>query len=337
MTNYLKSLLNKQSLSKEDSKQLVRRMMNGEIVDEQIAAILSILHYRGETVDEMIGFAQGMNEQSIQISPDIPVIDTCGTGGDATGTYNISTAVAILLSSLNVPVAKHGNRSVSSKTGSADVLEYLGVPIQTTKEEAVGQLKKNSLCFLFAPIYHSAMKQVANARKRLGVKTIFNLLGPLTNPAGATHRLIGVYDREQGRKMAFACKELGVHRALFVTGADGLDEMTITGETFVTELNNEDITEYRYKPEDAGLQQGKLDSAIVHTVEESGELMMNIFNKNASPEATNLLLLNAGAALYISGKCESIKEGVIAARDGLGEKVLTHLQKLQQSKKEVLV
>ncbi|WP_404802417.1 anthranilate phosphoribosyltransferase [Bacillus shivajii] len=332
----LKNLLNKRTLSEQEAKTLVEQMMEGEIEDEQVAAILSVLQFRGETVDELVGFAKGMQEKSVQINPNQLVLDTCGTGGDGIGTYNVSTAVALLVSSLNIPVAKHGNRSVSSKTGSADVLEYLGIPIQTTSEEALKQLQRNNLCFLYAPIYHSAMKQVANARKKIGVKTIFNLLGPLTNPAGATHRLIGVYSREQGRKMALASKDLGIKRALFVTGSDGLDEMTITGETYVTELKDNKISEYTITPESLGLKRGELQNTLVQSPQESGKLILNIFRKKAPEEATNLLLMNAGAALYIAGKSESIAEGVEMARANLGVNILDHLKKLQLEKKEVI-
>lgn len=311
-------------------------MLDGSICDEQIASILSILRYRGETVEEIIGFAKGMKESSIQVYPPFPVLDTCGTGGDGIGTFNISTAVAILLSSLNIPVAKHGNRSVSSTTGSADVLECLNIPIQTNKVDAINFLIQHHLCFLFAPIYHATMKHVAKARKGLGIKTIFNLLGPLTNPAGATRRLIGVYDHQQARKMAEASVKLGIDRAMFVTGEDGLDEFTLSGSTAVIEVRNGQISEYTVTPEEAGLTRGKLDNILVRSPEESAEMIKAVFQKEGPEEAEAILLLNAGAALYVYGTVSSIAEGVMKARSALGAPVLNQLEKLQNIKKEVL-
>ncbi|MFD1636102.1 anthranilate phosphoribosyltransferase [Evansella tamaricis] len=325
----MERLLNRETLSRTEAKELITRMLDGVISDEQIAAILTILRFRGETVEEIIGFAGGMKEHSMQVKPPFPVLDTCGTGGDGVGTFNISTAVAILLSSMGVPVAKHGNRSVSSKTGSADVLEYLGVPIQSTAEEAIHQLEENHLCFLYAPLYHSAMKQVATARKRLGVKTIFNLLGPLTNPAGASRRLIGVYDKDQARKMAQASLELGIERAMFVTGEDGLDEITITGPTFVSEVDQGQINEYVISPEDVGMTRGTIAPLLVKSPQDSGEFIQRLFTGKGPDEGTNILLLNAGAALYVFGKAKTIKDGVDQARQSLGNPVLLHLDRLR--------
>ncbi|MDQ0257471.1 anthranilate phosphoribosyltransferase [Evansella vedderi] len=336
MRTYIENLLKKHTMTEVEAKELIVQMLNGSVCNEQIASILSILRYRGETVEEIVGFAKGMKESSIQVYPPFPVLDTCGTGGDGVGTFNISTAVAILVSSLNIPVAKHGNRSVSSKTGSADVLECLGIPIQTNKVEALDFLIENNLCFLFAPIYHSTMKHVAKARKELGVKTIFNILGPLTNPAGASRRLIGVYDHHQAKKMAEASIQLGIDRAMFVTGEDGLDEFTITGATNVVELNNGKITEYSITPEEVGLTRGNIESILVHSPEESAEMIKSIFRKKGPKEGENILLLNAGAALYIYGSAPTIASGVLKAKEALGERVQKQLQKLAAGNREVM-
>ncbi|MFA9556153.1 anthranilate phosphoribosyltransferase [Evansella sp. AB-rgal1] len=333
----IEKLLNNHTLSEIEAKELVLQMLQGEVTDEQIASILTIFRFRGETVEEIVGFAKGMKESSLQIEPTFSVLDTCGTGGDGIGTFNISTAVAILLSSIGIPVAKHGNRSVSSMTGSADVLEYLDIPIQSNKEEALRSLEENNLCFLFAPIYHSAMKHVGKARKQLGVKTIFNLLGPLTNPAGATRRLIGVYSKEQGKKMALASMELGIERALFVTGDDGLDEVTITGATSVMEVQNGELLEYTITPEDVGLQREDIQSILVQSPKESAEMIESIFRQKGPKAAESILLLNAGAALYVYGHAASITEGVSIAKGALGETVLNQLYKLKQRSREVLL
>lgn len=336
MKTVIEKLLNKTTLSEKDARELSLKMLDGSICGEQIASILSILRFRGETIEEIVGFAKGMRESSIKVYPPFPVLDTCGTGGDEIGTYNISTATAILLSSLHVPVAKHGNRSVSSKTGSADVLECLDIPIQTNEVEAINFLIEHHLCFLFAPIYHSTMKQVAKARKGLGIKTIFNLLGPLTNPAGATRRLIGVYDKDQAKKMAHASIKLGIERAMFVTGEDGLDEFTISGSTAVVEVKNGEMKEYTVTPEQVGLSRGNLSTILVQSPEESAELIKAIFQKNGPKEAEDILLFNAGAALYVYGSVPSIAEGVVKARSALGTPVLKQLEKLQKLNREVL-
>ncbi|SDY87270.1 anthranilate phosphoribosyltransferase [Evansella caseinilytica] len=336
MNGMIEKLLSGDVLSEQEAKELVLTMLNGTVSDEQIVSILTILRYRGETVEEIVGFAKGMQEASIQIHPPFPVIDTCGTGGDGVGTFNISTAAAILLSSLSVPVAKHGNRGVSSKTGSADVLEYLDIPIQTTEQAAVKSLETYHLCFLFAPQYHSAMKHVGKARRGMGIKTIFNLLGPLTNPAGASTRLIGVYDDDIAKKMAAAAIALGIDRAMFVTGEDGLDELTITGKTAVVEVKSGELHEYELTPQEVGLPFGKLEPLLVASPEESAMMIEAVFQKKGPEEAENILLFNAGAALYLFGAVTSIAEGVHEAGKALGDPVMNQLHRLQTLNKGVI-
>lgn len=330
MRDTIEKLLRGETLMEKEAYELILHMLNGRVSDEQIAAILSILRFRGETVDEIVGFAKGMQETARNICPAFPVLDTCGTGGDGSRTFNISTSVAILLSALNIPVAKHGNRRVSSKTGSADVLECLNIPIQTTHYEALEFLTEMNLCFLFAPNYHSAMRHVGKARQELGVKTIFNLLGPLTNPAKATRQLIGVYDLAQGRKMAKAAARLGIERAMFVTGEDGLDELTITGKSYVVEVNAGKIHEYSLEPEDVGLTKGSLEPLIVDSPADSAALIKSIFRSEGPIEGENIVLLNAGAAMYVYGTVGTIAEGVHEARKGLGETVLKQLERLNK-------
>ncbi len=332
MSRALDKLMAKEELTEGEAESLVMEMMEGEKSHEEMAAILSILQYRGESVDEIVGFAKGMQQKSTRVTLPFPVLDTCGTGGDGSSTFNISTAVAILLSAMSVKVAKHGNRSVSSKTGSADVLEELGIPFQQNGHDALVMLEKHHLSFLFAPVYHSAMKHVAPVRKQLAMKTIFNLLGPLTNPAGATRRIIGVYDEKAARKMAEASLQLNIDRALFVTGEDGLDEITVQGKTTIIEIRDGKLHEYSLSPEEVGISQCSLEGAIVDNAKESAALIESIFQEKAPDAARDLVLLNAGAALYVQGGVSSIEEGVQECKKALGTQVLNHLEALRSEK-----
>ncbi|WP_280768220.1 anthranilate phosphoribosyltransferase [Salipaludibacillus daqingensis] len=332
MSRALDKLMAKQTLTEKEAENLVIEMMQGERSHEEMAAILSILQYRGESVDEIVGFAKGMQQKSVRVTLPFPVMDTCGTGGDGSSTFNISTAVAILLSSMSVKVAKHGNRSVSSKTGSADVLEELGIPFQQNEKEAASMLEKHHLSFLFAPVYHAAMKHVAPVRKQLAMKTVFNLLGPLTNPAGASRRIIGVYDHQAAKKMAEASLRLNIERALFVTGEDGLDEITVQGKTSIIEIRDGELHEYSFSPEDAGISRHSLEGAIVENARESASLIQSVFQEEAPEAARDLILLNAGAGLYVQGRASSIAEGVHECRKALGVSVTNHLEALRNEK-----
>ncbi|CAM3719777.1 anthranilate phosphoribosyltransferase [Alkalicoccus chagannorensis] len=316
-------------LSREEARQLVEAMMSGSVSREEMAAVLAVLSYRGETAEEIAGFASGMINKAVNVELPMPLLDTCGTGGDEAGTYNISTASAILLSALGVPVAKHGNRSVSSKSGSADVLEELNVPFQTGQTAAETRLKEHHLTFFFAPFYHEAMKHVAPVRKALGRRTIFNLLGPLTNPAQASHRVIGVYSREAASKMAEAARLLNIERVLFVTGEDGLDEVTTQGVSHVIEVFDGQRREYDVTPEDFGMSRTSLEGATAADAAESASIILQVFNKEGSRAAEQLLLLNAAAGLYTAGRASTWKEGVELASEALGSTVLQHMEALQ--------
>ncbi|ADH99629.1 anthranilate phosphoribosyltransferase [Salisediminibacterium selenitireducens] len=329
MNKTLQKLMQKETLTEYEAQSFVEEMMNGMHNHETMAAVLSVIQFRGVTAEELAGFAKGMQAKASNVTLDGKLLDTCGTGGDDQSTYNVSTAAAILVSSLGVHVAKHGNRSISSKTGSADVLEMLGIPFQRNQQEAKTALEAHQLSFFFAPDYHQAMKYVGPVRSALKMKTVFNLLGPLTNPAGAQHRIIGVYGTEEARVMAEAASRMELEKVLFVSGHDGLDELTITGASTILEVQNGKVTEYAFDPEDAGLKRGTLTSSVVETSEESAALIMRIFKNEAHEDATNLLLLNAGAALYAAGEVSSIKEGVTKARGALGDQVLGHLERLK--------
>lgn len=304
------------TLSVEHAKALMDEMMSGEATEIQIASLLSILRLRGETVEELVGFTASMRQHAISIvHPFSKVIDTCGTGGDGLSTFNISTTTAIVLSACGLKVAKHGNRAVSSKSGSADVLERLNIPIQHSPAQAVSALKESNLSFLFAPLYHQSMKHVANTRKQLGFKTVFNLLGPLVNPAGANAQVIGVYDINKAEKMAYTYRELGGKRALFVTGGEGIDECSITTYTNVFELKNGDVKQYQITPEEVGLKRGKLVDIEAKNAEESARLIEQVLQGRSNEAASNITILNTGAALYCADEVQTIADGVACAKE----------------------
>ncbi|RSK27427.1 anthranilate phosphoribosyltransferase [Bacillus sp. HMF5848] len=321
------------SLTMEEAEALMHEIMEGRATESQIASLLSILRFRGETVDELIGFIKAMRMHMTPLTMDEAnelVIDTCGTGGDGSSTFNISTAAAILVSSTGVKVAKHGNRAVSSKSGSADVLEYLGIDIQSSPEEAEIALKNHNMSFLFAPIYHSAMRHAVTPRKEIGFRTAFNLLGPLSNPANCKHQVIGVFSVDYARKLAEAMKHFGSEHVLFVTGRDGLDEISISAETNVVELKDGQITEYVITPDDFGFKRGKIEDVIVSSVEESARRIEAVFHNKATDSSRNIVILNAGAALYVAGRAADIQDGVYQALGALRNgTALKHFQSLQ--------
>ncbi|WP_158735338.1 anthranilate phosphoribosyltransferase [Alteribacillus sp. YIM 98480] len=336
LKNILNGCIEGDTLTEENAKAAMDEIMQGNATESQIASLLTVLRFRGETVEEMTGFARSMRDHVIKIPHNEKfVIDTCGTGGDKSSTYNISTASAIALSSFGVKVAKHGNRSVSSKSGSADVLEELGLSVQTTPEEAAVSLERHDMAFLFAPLYHVAMKHAVAPRKEIGFRTIFNLLGPITNPANANGQVIGVFNKEYGLKMAQSLQRMGAERAMFVTGEDGLDEMTITGKTYVTELIDNDIKQYSITPEQFGLKRADIKPVQVNNAKESARLIEGIFQGSVSGAAKDILVLNIAAGLYIADQTPSLEEGVKEAKRVIenGE-VLKQLQRLRKEKVE---
>ncbi|MDT8860008.1 anthranilate phosphoribosyltransferase [Alkalihalobacillus sp. MEB130] len=332
----LRSCMEGQTMSEVQAEETMNEIMKGEATPSQIASLLTLMRFRGETVEEMTGFARAMRAHSLRMeTDDIPVVDTCGTGGDDLSTFNISTASAIVLSAIGVPVAKHGNRAVSSKSGSADVLEELNIPTQHTKEEARQSLLNSHLCFLFAPLYHQSMKHAVTPRKEIGFRTIFNLLGPITNPAGAKYQLIGVYNHEFAKKLADTLVRLGTTRTLFVTGGEGLDELSITTESKVIEVNGTDQKIYTVAPEDVGLKRGSLEDIQVRTPKESAALIKQILNGEANESAAGIVTLNAAAALYAAKRVASIREGVNEVESAINSGiVLEHYHSLQKEKQQ---
>ncbi|MBB5323401.1 anthranilate phosphoribosyltransferase [Anoxybacillus tepidamans] len=324
-----------ETLTEQEAYEAMVAIMSGEVTASQIASFLSILRLRGETVDELTGLARGMRSRMLAVDCEDDVIDTCGTGGDEKATFNISTAAAIVASSLGVKVAKHGNRAVSSKSGSADVLEALHIPIQATPEEAKAALQTKGLAFLFAPLYHAAMKHAAIPRKEIGFRTVFNLLGPLSNPARCKRQVIGVYSTRYAEKLAETLKRLGSSHVLFVTGRDGLDECSITTETDVVELKDGQIRRFVLTPEACGLPRGTLEDIQVHAVAQSAALLRAVMEGAANESAINIVSLNAGVALYVAGKAASIREGVDMAKEAIMTKrALVQLRRLQTKEVE---
>ncbi|MBA2870180.1 anthranilate phosphoribosyltransferase [Anoxybacillus calidus] len=323
------------TLTENEAYEAMKAIMSGEATASQIASFLSILRLRGETVDELTGMVKGMQSRMMTVQYDEDVIDTCGTGGDKASTFNISTAAAIVASSLGIKVAKHGNRAVSSKSGSADVLEELQIDIQTTPEEAKKALHERGLAFLFAPLYHSAMKHAAIPRKEIGFRTVFNLLGPMANPAKCKRQVIGVYSTNYAEKMARTLKKLGSEHVVLVTGRDGLDECSIAAPTDVVELKDGNIHRFVITPEDVGLARGKLSDIQVRTVRESAQLLKEILYGRANESAINIVSINAGIALYVAGKVNSIREGAEMAKEAIvSGKTLFHFQRLLIKERE---
>ncbi|GAE25076.1 anthranilate phosphoribosyltransferase [Halalkalibacter wakoensis JCM 9140] len=336
LKDILRSCMDGHTMTEVQAEQTMNDIMEGKATQSQIASLLTIMRFRGETVDEMTGFARSMRSHSLRIQTnDHGVVDTCGTGGDDLSTFNISTATAIVLSGMGVPVAKHGNRAVSSQSGSADVLEVLGIPTQQTKEDAKLALDRVNLCFLFAPLYHQSMKHAVAPRKEIGFRTVFNLLGPLTNPAGAKHQLIGVYDKEFANKMAETLLRLGTTKALFVTGGDGLDELSITSESTIIEVNGNEKLSYTITPEDVGLKRGTLDQIRANTPLESAQIIQQVFKGEANEAASGIVTLNAAAALYAGKRVSSIEDGVKEVKKSIESgQIYRHYQTLQKEKQQ---
>ncbi|MBN1901266.1 anthranilate phosphoribosyltransferase [Candidatus Sumerlaeota bacterium] len=306
-----------ESLSEQESRAVAEEIMSGEATPAQIASFITALRMRGETVDNIVGFVRVMREKAtpIKAPQGVPILDTCGTGGDGAGSFNISTTSALVCAAAGVKVAKHGNRGVSSSCGSADVLEALGVKIDVPPEVSEKCLDELNFCFLFAPLYHKAMKFAIGPRREIGIRTIFNLIGPLSNPAGATCQLIGVFNPDLLELFARTLKDLGTQRALIVHGSAGLDEISLVSATTICELGADGrIETYPVDPGDFEMECCEISDLAGGTARENAEIIQDILSGTEGPRA-NALLLNAGAALYVSGCADSVLEGIHLARD----------------------
>ena len=303
-------LVNHTNLSEEETIEVMNQIMTGEATPLQVAAFLTALRMKGETVAEITGAARVMREKAHRVDVGSKtVLDTCGTGGDQKGTFNISTTSAFVVAGAGVPVAKHGNRSVSSQSGSADVLGALGVRIDAPKERVEQCIAKIGIGFLFAPLLHEAMKYAVQPRRDIGIRTIFNLLGPLTNPAMASYQLIGIYSGELVAVIAHVLKNLGSARAMVVHGLEGLDEISLCGPTKVAELRDGKVTEYILEPEQMGFARCRLEELHGGNAEESALIVKSVLQGDqGSPR--NVVLLNSGAALYVSGSAATLQDGI---------------------------
>ena len=293
---------------------VMRRLMSGELTPVQIAGILIALRMKGETVDEIAAAAEVMRELStkVKVAADEHLIDTCGTGGDGIQTFNVSTVSAFVAAAAGAKVAKHGGRSVSSTCGSADVLEALGVNVNLTPHQVAHCVDEIGIGFMFAPNHHSAMKHAAPVRRELGVRTLFNLLGPLTNPAGAKNQVMGVFDKGLTGKLAHVLKRLGSRHVLVVHGADGMDEISFAGDTYVAELKDSRVSEYVLNPGQFGMQLHEVENIRVKNADESKAMILAVLAGEPGP-ARDIVLLNAGAAIYVAGMAGSLQGGVAKA------------------------
>ena len=330
----IEKLLERKDLAPQETEEIFEAILEGEINDSQLAGFLVALRAKGETWEEIASAARVLRAASLKVPhslpPEEPLVDTCGTGGDQKGIFNVSTAAAFVVAAAGVKVAKHGNRSVSSRCGSADVLEALGVKIDMPPEMAAECLEQFGLCFLFAPLYHPALKKVAPVRKALGIRTIFNLLGPLLNPAGANTQILGVSDFRLTEKMAFALDALGCRRALVVFGEEGYDELVVTGSTKVSELREGRITTYYVDPEDVGLELCEEPEELKGgDAQENARIIREILAGKAEGPRRDMVALNAGAAIYAAERAIDLKAGVKKALEILSSgKALDKLEEL---------
>lgn len=319
LRNILLKLCRREDLTRDEAREAFLHIMSGQAADAQIGGLLVGLASKGTTVEELVGAATVMREKVVRVDFDSKtgiVLDTCGTGGDVRGTFNISTTAAIIAAASGVKVVKHGNRSASSKSGSADVLEKLGVKLEVAPAVMQKCLSTTNICFAFARSHHPAMKFVAGARTALGIPTIFNLLGPLTNPAGAKHQLLGVFAPELTDRLAAVLRELGSQHAWVVHAEDGLDEISTLGPTRVSELKNGKITTWTLDPKSVGMPYARLTDLQVESVEEAADALRQVLWGQAGPRR-DIALLNAAAAIVIAGAAPDLAHGLAKAADAI--------------------
>ncbi len=309
----INDLVNGNDLSRDDMHTVMQIIMQGEATSAQIGGLLVALRLKGESVDEITAAAEVMRELATKVTVDkTNLVDTCGTGGDGANTFNISTTSAFVVAACGAKVAKHGNRSVSSKSGSADVLEAAGINLELNTDQIVNCIENVGIGFMFAPMHHSAMKHAIGPRRELGIRTLFNVLGPLTNPASAPNQVIGVFSNDWLEPLAETLKQLGNNHVLVVHAEDGLDEISIATKTHVAELKDGQIKHYEITPEDFGMEKLDIAKLAVNDIDESLAMMQSVLN-NTDGAAKDVVCLNAGAAIYAAGLTESIQDGVTEA------------------------
>jgi anthranilate phosphoribosyltransferase len=318
MKNIIEKLLNNISLTQEESHNIMLSIMSGEFNDAQISGFLIALRAKGESSSEVAGFAQAMRDKMTKIESVDGAIDMCGTGGDASGTFNISTAASFVVAGAGVPVAKHGNRSMTSKSGSADVLTELGVDITLPPEKVSECIAEIGIGFMFAPSLHPAMKYAMGARVALGTRTVFNILGPLCNPAGVTRQLMGIFDGSLTDKVAKVLQKLGSEHAMIVYGYDGLDEISTTSSTKISHLkNNGEIESMDISPADYGFEKSTLEVLKGGTPDVNAKIISAILDGSDSGMKADIVILNAAAGIFVGGKAEDIQSGVELARESI--------------------
>ncbi|MCL5985545.1 MAG: anthranilate phosphoribosyltransferase [Actinobacteria bacterium] len=312
---YLKKIVDGNDLSFDEARSAMEIIMSGEASTPQIASFITALRMKGETVDEISAFASVMREKAEKIETKCSnLVDTCGTGGDLARTFNISTAAAFIAAGAGVVIAKHGNRAVSSNSGSADVLEALGVEIDIPLCFVGECIDEVGIGFIFAPSVHKAMKHAMEARREVGIRTVFNILGPLTNPARASAQLLGVFDVRFAEIMARALMNLGTRRAMIVHGAEGIDEISVSGETMVMELKNDRIFNYVIRPEEFGMERSDISDVVGGSPERNAEIIKLVLEGKAEKAVMNIALLNAAATIYVAGIAERITDGIVLAK-----------------------
>lgn len=311
----IEKLIAGKDLNREESREIMNEIMEGRATPAQIGSILTAMRIKGETIDEITGFAEVMRSKSNRVlTEQQQLLDTCGTGGSGIHKFNISTASAIIASANSVRVAKHGNRSASGRAGSADVLEALGVNINLSGDAAARCLDEIGICFMFAQLYHPSMKYAAAPRKELGIRTIFNMLGPLTNPAGADRQLLGIYDRSKTETIAAVMQQLGLKRAMVVSSHDGLDEISISAPTQITELRHGELRTYHIDPEALGLRTYPLHEVMGGDAATNAQIIHSVFQGERGGYR-DIVLANAGACIYVSGRAGTMQEGVKLAAE----------------------
>lgn len=316
MASALNKLIGNADLTREESRNVMEIIMNGEATPAQIAGVVTALRMKGETKEEITGFAEVMRAHSshVQTSQE-GLLDTCGTGGSGIHKFNISTASSIIASAAGIRVAKHGNRAMSGKAGSADVLEALGVQITLTPEQASECLNRIGICFMFAQLYHPSLRHAAVPRRELGIRTIFNMLGPLTNPAGADRQLLGLYDSTKTETVAEVLGELGVKRAMVVSSLDGLDEISISAPTQISELLDGQVRTFKVTPEDMGLARYPISEVMGGNAQENASIIQSIFSGEQRGAYRDIVLANAGACIYVGGLADTLADGAAMAAE----------------------
>ena len=318
LTDFLPRLVRREDLSRDEAFELLEALLDAEATDAQISGALVALAAKGETIEELVGMAEGLRSRATRvISQHRCFIDTAGTGSSRAKTFNISTAAAFVIAGAGLPVAKHGNRAASSKSGSADLLTALGVNVSTIPLVSENALNEIGICFMFAPLYHGATARVAGIRRQLGIHTTFNLLGPLSNPAGAPRQIIGVWHLELAEKLARVLGELGTERAWVVHGEDGLDEITLAGKTHVAEAQNGEVKTLEIGPEDFGFEAGALDHLRGGDADANAEIVSAVLAGTRKDEARALVIMNAAAALFLGGAAAGLRDGAKIAAESI--------------------